>query len=359
MNREELKHLQTLREYPSVSVLMPTYRSAPDNRQDPIRMKNLIKQAIERLTKEFGPKELAEVVRRMETAAAGIDYQHTLDGLALYASASYNAVHYLPFPLKERVVIDHTFATRPLMVALNRSPRYLVLALSENSTRLFDAVRDTLAEVTENGFPMAYAGSGSTEPIPKNQEIEKSRYMEAKHRQFFRQVGQQLSAIYGDELPLVLAGVDRHQSSYRDANGQPGAVIAGIPGNHDGTPAHELARLAWPLVRDNLHQRRHQLIDELTAAIGSGKYAAGINPIWSLAQEGRVSILLVEERFNYPARLDGNGNPVPADDPAAPGVIDDAVDELAELVLAKRGEVYFTDPGSLARHQRIGAILRY
>ncbi|MDI6739681.1 MAG: hypothetical protein QME74_04890 [Candidatus Edwardsbacteria bacterium] len=357
MNREELKHLQSLREYPSVSILMPTYRSIPDNRQDPIRMKNLLKQAVGRLRQEYESKEIAEIVRQMETAAAGIDYQHTLDGLALYASASYSAVHYLPFPLQERVVIDHTFATRPLVVALNRSPRYLVLALSENSTRLFDAVRDTLAEVMENGFPVAYEGAGSTEPVPKSQEIEKSRYMEARHHQFFRLVGQQLSTIYGDErLPLVLAGVDRHQALYREANGQPESII---PGNHDNTPARELGKLTWPAVRGALHQKRHDLIGELASAIGTGKYAAGINPIWTLAKEGRVAILLAEEGFIYPARLDGSGKPVPADDPAAPGVIDDAVDELAELVLAKRGEVYFTDPGSLAQHQRIGAILRY
>ncbi len=360
MNRKQLSQLQGRREYPSISILMPTSRSAPDNRQDPIMMKNLMKQAVERLTREYEPKEFTEVMQRLDAAAAGIDYQHTLDGLALYASASYDAVHYLPFPVKERVVIDHTFATRPLVIALHRSPRYLVLALSENSTRLFDAVRDTLTEVTENGFPVAYEGAGSAEPIPKSQEIEKSRYMDEKRRQFFRKVGQQLAALYGDEqLILVLAGVDRHQALYREANGQPSQSIAGIPGNHDDTPAHELGRLAWPVVRDSLHQHRHRLISELEAAIGSGKYAAGINPIWALAQEGRVATLLVEEGFYYPAHIDINGKPVPAKDPAAPGVVDDAVDELTELVLAKRGEVHFTDPGSLAQHQRIGAILRY
>jgi hypothetical protein len=360
MNRIQLLQLQNRREYPSISILMPTYRSAPDNMQDPIRMKNLIKEAVERLKQEYETKEFADVTKQIEAAAENIDWQHTLDGLALYASANYKEIQYLPFPLKERVVIDYTFATRPLILALNRSPRYLVLTLSENMARLFEAVRDSLSEVKDNGFPMYYEGPGSTEPIPKTREIEKSRYMDEKHRQFFRQIGQKLTHIYPNEqIPVILAGVDRNQSLYLESNGPGNAVMAGIPGNHDKTPMRELGELTWPVIRDVLQQRRHQLIEKLQSAVGTGKYAAGINPIWSLAREGRVALLLVEEGYIYPAHLDSNGKAVPASDPAAPGVMDDAVDELAEQVLAKGGEVYFTDPGSLAEHRRIGAILRY
>ena len=50
---------------------------------------------------------------------------------------------------------------------------------------------------------------------------------------------------------------------------------------------------------------------------------------------------------------------IPADDPTAPDVIDDAVDELIEIVLAKGGRVIFVDNGALAIHQRVALILRY
>ena len=49
----------------------------------------------------------------------------------------------------------------------------------------------------------------------------------------------------------------------------------------------------------------------------------------------------------------------PAEDASAPGVIDDAVDEVIEEVMAKGGGVAFVDDGALAQYQRIALILRY
>jgi hypothetical protein len=49
----------------------------------------------------------------------------------------------------------------------------------------------------------------------------------------------------------------------------------------------------------------------------------------------------------------------PAEDASAPGVIDDAVDEVIEEVMAKGGSVVFVDDGALEQHQRIAFILRY
>jgi hypothetical protein len=40
-------------------------------------------------------------------------------------------------------------------------------------------------------------------------------------------------------------------------------------------------------------------------------------------------------------------------------VIDDAVDEVIEEVMAKGGSVVFVDDGALEQHQRIAFILRY
>ena len=53
LSRVELKALQKRRDYPSVSILVPTYRTAPANKQDRIKVKNHVKKAVDRLHKEF------------------------------------------------------------------------------------------------------------------------------------------------------------------------------------------------------------------------------------------------------------------------------------------------------------------
>jgi hypothetical protein len=73
-----------------------------------------------------------------------VDWKHTLDGLALFASRDVATAVHLPFRPRARVVIDATFATRDLVFSLNRSPRYRVLVLTEKPARLFDATTNVL-----------------------------------------------------------------------------------------------------------------------------------------------------------------------------------------------------------------------
>ena len=49
----------------------------------------------------------------------------------------------------------------------------------------------------------------------------------------------------------------------------------------------------------------------------------------------------------------------PADDVEDPDVLDDAVDELVNIVLDKGGKVVFVENGALEAHSRISLILRY
>ena len=118
--------------------------------------------------------------------------------------------------------------------------------------------------------------------------------------------------------------------------------------------------MVWPLVNASLAEKRRQVLSELDQAIGERKVVSTIGEVWRLAHEGRGSRLLVEEDFHYPARVDETGmHLTPAEDLAAPEVLDDAVDVLIETVLGKQGQVTFVENGELEAHQRIALILRY
>jgi ribosomal protein L30E len=113
-------------------------------------------------------------------------------------------------------------------------------------------------------------------------------------------------------------------------------------------------------MQEHLARQRREVLQELDAAVSAGKYASGIDAAWRLAQEGRGAVLVVEENFHYPARLDVSGlRLTPVSELAGPEVFDDAVDELIETVLGKSGKVVFVEDGALAGHQRLAMILRY
>lgn len=105
ITRQDLKQLQSLSNVPALSILLPTHRISPDNKQDPIRVKNLVDEATKRLATEFTSRELEPLLKRLETLVSEIDYPHTLDGLALYISHNFAKLYYLPFPVDRKSVV--------------------------------------------------------------------------------------------------------------------------------------------------------------------------------------------------------------------------------------------------------------
>ncbi len=361
MNKHDVLLLQQIKGYPLVTITLPTHRTAPENQQDPIRVKNLVNQAVDRLLNEFPKREVEPILRNLDQIANQIDYRFAQDGLAMYIHQDFARLFYLPFPLRERVVIDESFFTRDLVFALNRTQRYWVLVLSEKPTRLYEGIRDALNEVQADGFPMIHEGPGGEEPLPGGFGVRKSHIRDEYHRKFFRQVDQALNPFLADDpLPLVVVGVERYLAFFNEITSHKSHILTTLTGNHDQTPPHELAKLVWPLVELNLNEERKRSLLDLEKAIGERKVVTTIGEIWRYAQEGRGRLLLVEENFHYPAKVAESGlTLLPAEDPTAPDVLDDAVDEIVEAVLAHGGQVIFLEDGLLAEHQRIALILRY
>jgi len=361
MNRHDIRLLQAMRQYPSLTITLPTHRTSPDNKQDPIRVRNLVTEATNRLLAEFSKRDVEPLLGRLNALVDDIDYRYTLDGMALFVNRDIARRFVLPFTFQERVVIDETFFTRNLVFALNRTPRYWVLALSEQPTRLLEGVREYLQEITDEGFPLTHTGPGGERGLPNDPAINRSALRDERHRQFFRQVSEALNPFMRDDpLPLALVGVDRYIAFFREVSPHATAIITTLTGNHDTTPAHELGKLVWPLVKQNLAIQRARVLQELDAAVGAQKAASTLGEVWRFAQEGRAGVLIVEEDYHQPALVDPSGMALTlVDGPTTPGVLDDAVDEIITIVLEKGGRVVFVENGALAQHQCIALILRY
>ncbi len=123
ISRKELKRLQSHRDYPSLSLLAPTNRTAPSNKKDRIVVKNLAAKGLERLHEEFKKREVASLVQNLNKLIENVDWEHAQDGLALFASKDSASAIQLPFKVKARVAIDETFATRELVYTLNRDSK--------------------------------------------------------------------------------------------------------------------------------------------------------------------------------------------------------------------------------------------
>jgi hypothetical protein len=353
-----LKALQAHRDYPSVSILAPTHRTAPSNKQDPIKVKNLVRRAIARLHGEFKRREVAAVVKNLQRLVRDVDWEHTLDGLALLASKDRSATVNLPFRVKPRAMIDATFATRDLVYAFNRAAPYRVLVLS-HTVRLYDAWTAVLDEHRARPFPMVHRGPGGAAKLPGGPGINRSAVRDEALRTFYRSAEDAVVAVQkANPLPLVVVGVDRNLAFYREVTRQADSVIGMLAGNHDQTSPSALGKLVWPVFDAGATLRRTEALVQLDRAVSAHRHASGIDQVWRAAAGGKCRTLLVEKQFKYPADLSPDGNRLLPYTGKGPAALDDAVDEVIERVMETGGEVFFYGPGDLAVHQQIAAVLR-
>ncbi|MBO2446271.1 hypothetical protein J4573_04165 [Actinomadura barringtoniae] len=364
MDAVTLSELRKPRTFPAVSVLMPTFRRAPENKQDPIRLRNLLAEVRKRLREDtrVAPAAVDEVVRGLERAAQEVDLRHAEDGLVLFAAP--DGEHHafmVDQHIDERVIVDTTFATRDLVAAYTRTSRYWLLSISDLSTRLWDGHGEELTEISRGGFPIEPAAH-EDERTPRS-SARGARHGDEQHRQLMREVVDALTTVLKrDRRPVIVAGVTRHQAIFDEVAGN-GVTVAGrVDGSYEGATGPQLAELARPVLHAYEDFREVAVLTELEAARSIQRYASGVTEVMTLVEEGRGEHLVVERGYYAPAvKTDGELVPVEGPLGALKGadVVDDVVDNIIETALEYGGEVTFVSDGFLVDHDRIALVTRF
>ena len=349
--------------YPAISLLLPVDGDPAEVVR--MRLDRLADDAVDRLRMELGSDEVDAYDLRLRRAVDTVTVTHGQEGVAVYVG-DHTEVVPLPVPVRERVVIDDTFATRDVVRALQRSPRYRVVVLGPRRTRLYEGVGVTLTEVQEPAF----AGLAPIGPdLVGARPATRGRVSRDQRRGgragsgidgFVRTLDAALDPhVRRDPLPLVLVGSEPRLTAVAGASRHRDQIVGTARGARDLPERVHLAAQVWPIVESMLTRRTAEALAELDA-VGGRHYASGVRDVWTLATQGRGALLLVEEGYEQPACIDhANGTAEPTDDRDAPGVVDDLVDEIIEAVLGAGGRVHLVPDGTLVAHDRIAMKLRY
>ena len=346
--------LQGVRDYPAVSVLCSTEPSARMTRGDARRLAVLVSGAADRLTAELGAGPSKELRDRRLALAGDAAGRRTRSAVALYASRTTSSSWSLPVPVPDRAVVDPTFATRDLVRSLHRTPRHVVLVLTDREARLFDGAGERLLPAAGAAFPLARAGR-----VQRGSRRGRAAHVEdsedAGRDAFLRTVDRALGAYLRlRPAPLVVVGARRTAARFTALSRNTGRLAGVVPGSHTRTPLPTLAGLVRPVLEDYLRSRQTEALALLERRAGAGRSVAGMPAVWLAARAERPEMLAVEEGLFYPARLSADGDLLtPASDVDHPEVLDDAVDEVIETVLHRGGWIALVEDGTLADWDRI------
>ena len=135
LNLESLAALASADQPPCLSLYQPTHRRHPENKQDRIRFRNLVKEMEGSLRQAYPTLEAQQLLKPFEELAQDHTFwDHTQDGLAVLAGPLLFHVFSLPLPVEELVVVANSFHTKPLRRILQSADRFQGFEVGHNLT---------------------------------------------------------------------------------------------------------------------------------------------------------------------------------------------------------------------------------
>ncbi|PMB52243.1 hypothetical protein CEN39_10900 [Fischerella thermalis CCMEE 5201] len=383
---DEIKTLVENTQSPCVSLYMPTQKAGPETRQNPIRFKNLIREAEERLT-EMGMDD-AKAVEFLQPAKE-LDknefWQHQDVGLAIFISPSVFRYYQLPMDFQELVVVSNQFHLKPLLHLVNNDGRFFVLALSQDNVRFFEGTHYNIQEVEVENMPKSLdeallydetakegqrrigtSRGGTANPFSQPGEFHGQGSPDRDEHQkdilqFFHIIDDALHEKLRDEkAPLLLAGVEYLFAIYTEANSYKNLLEEGIHANVDIIKPGELHEQAWQIV-EPIYTQSYEAIMELYQQIageGTGRASSDLKEIIPAAYYQRVDYLLVPVDHQVWGSFDSETMAVDLHSEPQPDD-QDMLDFAAIHTLLNGGAVYTVDAGELPDGVPAAAIFRY
>lgn len=364
---------------PCISIYMPTHRSFPDTNQDPIRLKNLLRGAEERLLSAgTEPGKIAELLRPVkELLNIPLFWRHQRDGLAIFITQDLFRCYQVTIPLPELVVVTERFHLKPLLALLSRDRRFFILALSQKQARLFEGSLENATDITPDDFPedlasvlelydpqkslQSHSGSGGAGGRAGIFHGQGSGKDDLKERitEYFRQIDRSVvSRLSQQQSPLVLSAVDSLMPLYRAVNTYPYLADDGIVGNPDLLSAEETHRKAWPIVDKLFQVARSEAADKYAALAGTGRASRDLEEIVAAAHGGRVETLFVAVGVQRWGRFQADQGVVDLREEPRPDD-EDLLNLAAVQTLLHAGNVFAVQPSDVPDGQTVTAVFRY
>src|SRR5262245_34547410 len=362
---------------PCISLYLPTHRRPTENHQDRVAFRNLLKDVELSLREKHPGREVRPLLEPFTALGKeGPFWQQALDGLAVLASNDRFDVFKLQRPVRPLAVVADAFHVKPLVRYLQSADRFQVLALTREHVAMYQGNRyglDPIAlgdfpatltkalgtKVTEPHHTVSTGGTGKGPAIHHGQGSRKDEIDTDTHR-FFRVVDREVLARYSrpSKMPLLLVGLAEHQPVFRQVSQNPYLLPQGVPVNPDALSQEELRREVWKVVEPQYHARLARLCDDFHSAQAHEKGSADVSDVARAAVAGRVGTLLVEGDRVVSGRLDLTTGAIQAG-PVANGEVGDLLDDVAEEVLRRGGEVVVVPTERMPAKSGLAATYRF
>jgi Bacterial archaeo-eukaryotic release factor family 7 len=376
LSRAEFEKLIKEPEGLCVSIFLPTHWAGTQTRQDPIRLKNLLREAEEQLlAKGLRLPEADELLApARELLDDSVFWQHQSDGLAVFLSPGVFRYYRLPLNFGDLVIVADRYYLRPLLPLLTGDGQFYVLALSQNKVRLLQGTRHSVSEVELEDVPKSLADTLRYDDQEKQLQFHtgttggrggEAAIFHGHERddpkddilRYFRQIDRGVQELLkGSQAPLVLAGVDYLLPIYKEASSYPHTIDEGIIGNPEKVGSEELHERAWDAVRPRFSEAQQKAAARYRQLAGTGQTSKDIREIVAAASYGRIETLFAASGIHRWGVFDpATGRVELHEGPEG----EDLLEFAAIQTVLHQGTVYVTSPENMPENAEAVSIFRY
>lgn len=363
-------------EAPCLSLYQPTHRSHPDNEQDPIRFRNLVKKLEASLTQKYEDGETKKILKPFNDLAENAKFwNHSADGLIVFAADGFFRYYQAQRPVAELAVVADSFHLKPLLRIQQSADRYHILTITGKEVTLYEANRYgisqvTLSEEVSDAIDAARDGSRRVMHVEVSPSIPGSVATRGgqgagesdKHddERYLREIDRAILKHYTrpSGLPLILVSLPENNHGFRRISRNPLLVGNAVETNPDSLSDEEIRERAWQAFEPHYEERLTAVIDTYGAAQAKHLATDDLEQAVKAADAGRIATLLLEADRHIPGRYDDTSGEITRDELENPEV-DDLLDDLGEMVLRSGGQVLVMPKNKMPTESGLAAIYRF
>ena len=359
---------------PVISIYVDTHIKKPDRLENPIRFKNLVKEAQASLKdKEFkGFKDLFSLFKEMEEDA--LFWEGATESMAILGDEEECIVYKLPVNVKSLAIVSDSFYIKPLLRSFQSNGHYHVLGLNRDNFVLFEADRYGITEIPVDASDATMEGVLGTEKTAPHLSVasiggDQSMYhghggakdeRKVDQEKFFRHVDTFVLEQYSkkQKIPLILVSPDEHQGEFRKLSKNNYLIDEGIKIDGDALDKKNLYEKVQDVIQELFKKELKDRMATFSEAHAKDLGSDDVVQIGRAIAEGKVASLYLEENTVHPGRFDPQLGTVVQGEIADPRV-GDVYDDMAEVVLSRGGEVLILEKDEMPTERDLAAVYRY
>jgi hypothetical protein len=325
-------------------------------------MKSILFNLRAQLLNKYSPELSEKILDRLRQIFLGLPDRHLKKSLMIFLSPQTERVLSLPTEVEQKVLVDETFEVRDLVYTAQRDVKFLLVSLSKNKVQAYLADLFRIVPIDIPALPENVNDVRNEHSRAGWDYFDSKAFEEKNLRNYLHFIDQKVREIVvSSHYPVILLGDEKALGYYQELVRGHYTVAGVVKGNYEHATMPVIREKIKPAIDNYLLRLDEEALGLLDEAVGMNHFTSGLENTWRAAAEGRGRLLLVEMNYRERARR-GNDEytivPVATENNPL-DILEDAVDDIIQQVMANGGKVRFLPDGALALYNRIVLITRY